>query len=168
MKTLVLFCLLALPTLAADTTIVGKVVGVHDGDTLTLRTEDETLKVRLSGIDTPELGQPFGNNAKQALSGMAFGKSVTISSTGKDRYGRTLGTVFSQDKGNVNYVKCQKQRIQREPFAHVLQEGHIYFCQPVDASRFFLIPSCVGKQFRNRLLIGCESLQICLCQVNCW
>ncbi len=102
MKTLALFCLLALPTFAADTTIVGKVVGVHDGDTLTLRTEDETLKVRLSGIDTPELGQPFGNNAKQALSGMAFGKSVTISSTGKDRYGRTLGTVFSQDKGNVN------------------------------------------------------------------
>ncbi len=33
---------------------------------------------------------------------MVFGKSVTISSTGKDRYGRTLGTVFSQDKGNVN------------------------------------------------------------------
>ena len=50
MKTFALFCLLALPTLAADTTIVGNVVGVHDGDTLTLRTEDETLKVRLSGI----------------------------------------------------------------------------------------------------------------------
>ena len=46
MKTLALFCLLALPTLAADTTIVGKVVGVHDGDTLTLRTEDETLKMK--------------------------------------------------------------------------------------------------------------------------
>ena len=53
MKTITLFFLLALPALAADTTIVGKVVGVHDGDTLTLRTEDETLKVRLSGIDTP-------------------------------------------------------------------------------------------------------------------
>ena len=102
MKTFALFCLLALPALAADTTIVGKVVGVHDGDTLTLRTINETLKVRLFGIDTPELGQPFGNNAKQALSQMVFGKSVTISSTGKDRYGRTLGTVFSQDKGNVN------------------------------------------------------------------
>ena len=48
LKTLTLFLALALPTLAADTTIVGKVVGVHDGDTLTLRTEDETLKVRLS------------------------------------------------------------------------------------------------------------------------
>ena len=76
MKTLALFLALALPTLAADTTIVGKVVGVHDGDTLTLRTEDETLKVRLSGIDTPELGQPFGNNAKQALSAVAFGKTA--------------------------------------------------------------------------------------------
>ena len=32
MKTFSLFCLLALPTLAADTTIVGKVVGVHDGE----------------------------------------------------------------------------------------------------------------------------------------
>ena len=56
----------------------------------------------LFGIDTPKLGQPFGNNAEQVLSQMVFGKSVTISSTGKDRYGRTLGTVFSQDKGNVN------------------------------------------------------------------
>ena len=53
MKTLALFCLLTLPALAADTTIVGKVVGVHDGDTLTLRTVNETLKVRLFGIDTP-------------------------------------------------------------------------------------------------------------------
>ena len=43
METLALFLALALPTLAADTTIVGKVVGVHDGDTLTPRTEDETL-----------------------------------------------------------------------------------------------------------------------------
>ena len=73
MKTLALFCLLALPTLAADTTIVGKVVGVHDGDTLTLRTFNETLKVRLSGIDTPELGQPLGNNAKWLLSAVAIG-----------------------------------------------------------------------------------------------
>ena len=96
MKILALFCLLAFPALAADTTIVGKVVGVHDGDTLTLRTEDETLKVRLSDIDTPELGQPFGNNAKQALSAVAFGKTATIKSCGKDRYGRTLGYIYSK------------------------------------------------------------------------
>jgi len=77
-------------------------VGATDGDTLTLRTENETLKVRLSGIDTLERGQPFGTKAKQALSNMVFGQAVTIESSGKDRYGRTLGTVFSQSKGNVN------------------------------------------------------------------
>jgi endonuclease YncB( thermonuclease family) len=81
-----------------STTIVGQVVGVHDGDTLTLRTEEETIKVRLAGIDTPELGQPFGSNAKQALSAVAFGKTATIKSSSKDRYGRTLGHVFVDDQ----------------------------------------------------------------------
>ena len=95
MKTLALFCLLTLSAFAADTTIVANVVGVHDGDTLTLRALNEKLKVRLFGIDTPELGQPFGNNAKQALSSMVFGKSVTISSTGKDRYGRTWDYILT-------------------------------------------------------------------------
>ena len=101
MKTFTLFCLLALPALGADTTIVGKVVGVHDGDSLTLRTLNETLKVRTFDIDTPELGQPFGNNAKGALSSLVFRKNITVSSSGKDRYGRTLGVVFLGN-GNVN------------------------------------------------------------------
>lgn len=101
MKTLALFLTLTLSAVAAETTISGKVVGVHDGDTLTLRTENKTLKVRLSGIDTPELGQAFGNNAKQALSALAFGKSVTIKSSGEDRYGRTLGYIFTGDQ-NIN------------------------------------------------------------------
>ena len=100
MRLLALFLLLCLPAQAE--TIIGKVVGVTDGDTLTLRTETETLKVRLEAIDTPERGQPYGTKAKQALSDMVFGQSVTIESSGKDRYGRTLGTVFSQAKGNVN------------------------------------------------------------------
>ncbi|MDA7886004.1 hypothetical protein N9B10_03870 [Pirellulales bacterium] len=50
MRTILLFCLLALPALATDTTIVGKAVGIHDGDKP--RTEHEALKVRLSGIHT--------------------------------------------------------------------------------------------------------------------
>jgi endonuclease YncB( thermonuclease family) len=105
MKTLALVCLLALPALAADTTIVGKVVGVQDGDIRTLRPKNETLKVRLSGIDTPELGQPFGNNGKQAPSALAFGKTATIKSSGKDRYGRTLGYIFI-DNHPINTMVC--------------------------------------------------------------
>ena len=101
MKTLALFCLLSFSALAADTTIVGNVVGVHDGDTLTLRTYNETLKVRLFGIDTPELDQPFGNNAKGALSSLVFGKNVTVSISGQDKDDRTLGVVYVGN-GNVN------------------------------------------------------------------
>ncbi|OYW11352.1 MAG: hypothetical protein B7Z55_19425, partial [Planctomycetales bacterium 12-60-4] len=49
--------------------ITGKVVGVHDGDTITLLTaEKEQVKVRLEGIDAPELKQAFGNASKQSLS----------------------------------------------------------------------------------------------------
>jgi micrococcal nuclease len=81
--------------------ITGKVVGVTDGDTVTLRTEDQTLKVRLTGIDTPERGQPFGTRAKQALSGKVFGKTILLNSSGEDRYGRTLGEIML-DGSSIN------------------------------------------------------------------
>lgn len=99
---LVLAVVLALPPIAASTVlaaeqitpILGRVVGVHDGDTITVRTQtNQTIKVRLLGIDAPELGQPFGTKSKQALSGMVFGKDVLIGSTGEDRYGRVLGDI---------------------------------------------------------------------------
>lgn len=45
--------------------ITARVVGVHDGDTITsLKDDKQQLKVRLHGIDAPELGQPFGQAAK--------------------------------------------------------------------------------------------------------
>ena len=74
--------------------IHGRIVGVHDGDSVTLLTPDKIeVKVRLDGIDAPELKQPFGNAAKQALSNLIFGKDVAVKVTGKDRYGRALGQV---------------------------------------------------------------------------
>ena len=68
------------------------VVSVYDGDTITVRT-DETIKIRLYGIDSPELKQPFGQSSKQALSGLVFGKKVTVKPDKKDRYGRTIARV---------------------------------------------------------------------------
>ena len=53
---------------AAADTLTGRVVGVHDDDTLTLRVDRQQVKVRLAGIDAPELAQPYGQKAKQALS----------------------------------------------------------------------------------------------------
>jgi len=69
-----------------------KVVSVHDGDTITVRT-DETIKIRINGIDAPELKQPFGQASKQAMSGLVFGQTVTIKPDKKDRYGRLLARV---------------------------------------------------------------------------
>jgi endonuclease YncB( thermonuclease family) len=69
-----------------------KVIAVYDGDTITVRT-DETIKIRLDGIDAPELKQPFGQASKQALSGLVFGQTVTIKPGKKDRYGRLLARV---------------------------------------------------------------------------
>lgn len=76
-------------------TLVGKVVAIADGDTLTLLTpERQQIKVRLAEIDTPERSQPYGKRARQALSDLAFGKQATIESHEKDRYGRTVGRVY--------------------------------------------------------------------------
>jgi micrococcal nuclease len=83
-------------------TLTGRGVGVHDGDTRTLLVDGHRqVKVRLSGIDAPELAQPDGQKAKQALSVLAFGQTVRMESAGPDQYGRTLGTVFV-GTANVN------------------------------------------------------------------
>ena len=58
--------------------ITGKVVGVADGDTLTiLDATNAQHKIRLADIDAPESGQPYGNRAKQRLRALVAGKSVT-------------------------------------------------------------------------------------------
>jgi endonuclease YncB( thermonuclease family) len=90
---------LALAASSLAQTFTGKVVGVSDGDTLTVLTEgNKPVKVRIFGIDAPESSQPFGTKSKQFASDMAFGKSVTVEKTGEDRYGRTLGVVRVGDK----------------------------------------------------------------------
>jgi len=71
--------------------IHGKVVGVTDGDTITVLVNKGTIEVRLEGIDAPESGQRYGTKATQALSAMVFGKAVIVKKAGTDKYGRTLG-----------------------------------------------------------------------------
>jgi endonuclease YncB( thermonuclease family) len=85
----------------------GKVVGVHDGDSITvLASGNEQIKVRLEGIDAPELKQPFSQSAKEALSSLVFGKAVNFERLKKDRYGRTIAVIFvGQTKVNLELVK---------------------------------------------------------------
>lgn len=78
--------------------LYGTVVGIADGDTFKLLTPaKEQSKIRLSEIDTPERGQPFGTWAKQQLAAMIFQKDVAILVVDVDRYGRTVGRVYVGD-----------------------------------------------------------------------
>ena len=68
-------------------------IAVHDGDTLTVLIDRRQVKVRLSDIDAPELGQPFGRNSKQSLSQLCFGKLAALDVRGRDRYRRSIAQV---------------------------------------------------------------------------
>ncbi|MCO6512347.1 MAG: thermonuclease family protein [Aridibacter famidurans] len=89
----------AAPEARADAN--AEVVGVNDGDTITVRYLDsgEQKKVRLATIDAPEQGQPFGVQAKKSLSDLVIGKRVRIVEVDRDQYGRIVGEVFD---GNLN------------------------------------------------------------------
>ena len=81
----------------------GRVTKVVDGDTLHVRTDaGDAVKVRLAEIDAPEKNQPFGSHARTRLVSLCRDKRVHVDVAGKDRYGRTLGTVFLKDGTNVN------------------------------------------------------------------
>lgn len=80
----------------------GQIVGIADGDTLTLLTADkQQVKIRLYGIDAPEKGQPYGKQARAALSALAFGKEGRALPVDRDKYGRVVAWLFIGDT-NVN------------------------------------------------------------------
>lgn len=80
----------------------GLVVGVQDGDTLTVLRGNVRIKVRLDGIDCPEKAQPFGNRAQEKTAGLAFGHKVTVRTHEMDRYGRTLAVIILPDGHVLN------------------------------------------------------------------
>jgi endonuclease YncB( thermonuclease family) len=91
-----LFALLAIPLVTLGD-FTGKVVSVTDGDTIKVLDSSNTQhKVRLTGIDAPERGQPFGTASKDSLASMVAGKEVVVESSKNDRYGRVLGKVWVQ------------------------------------------------------------------------
>lgn len=86
----------------------GVIVGITDGDTVTLLDKKRTqYKVRLTGIDAPESGQPYSQRSRQNLSVLVFNKKVTVEWSKRDRYGRILGKVlFSEVDINLKQVEA--------------------------------------------------------------
>ena len=80
-----------------------KVIGISDGDTVTVLKNKQQIKIRLAHIDCPEKRQPFGTKAKQFVSDAIFGKMVTVVSDGTtDRWKRLIAVIKYDNNQNLN------------------------------------------------------------------
>ena len=103
MKSILLSIALALPLSA----YAHKVIGIADGDTLTLLVERKPLKIRLANIDAPEKAQAFGHRSRESLSELCFGKDATYDTQDIDKYGRTVAVVVC---AGIDANRIQVQR----------------------------------------------------------
>ena len=94
--------LLLLVGASRATEFTGRVIGVTDGDTITVLRDNHGTTVRLVGIDAPEKGQAYGQRAKEYAASLAFGRTVTVHTSGHDRYMRILGEVILPDGRSLN------------------------------------------------------------------
>ncbi len=82
--------------------VTGKVIAVIDGNTVEVSGGDNQVhKVLLIGIDSPELGQEYGEKAKKFLEKIILEKNVTVQFKGKDRVGNYLAIVMINGKVDV-------------------------------------------------------------------
>jgi micrococcal nuclease len=83
--------------------LVALVIGIHDGDTLTILQDNQPVKIRLAEVDAPESQQPFGTRARQSLAAMCFNTWAEIHFTGKRHFKRKLAhvTCNGQDVGTA-------------------------------------------------------------------
>jgi endonuclease YncB( thermonuclease family) len=94
--------------IATAGTLSGKVVGISDGDTVTvLDAELRQHRIRLAGIDAPEKRQPFGQRSKEHLSSVVFGREVVVEIGKTDRYGREVGKILTDGvDANLEQVRA--------------------------------------------------------------
>ncbi len=98
LKYLGLFLICAWSATVSAQEVAGKVVGIADGDSFTLLTEDEQqVRIRLAEIDAPERGQPYGGRSREQLAVLIFGEKVVVDVQTTDRYGRTVGRPYKGD-----------------------------------------------------------------------
>jgi len=119
--------------------IVGRVVRVADGDTITvLAAGNVQEKIRFHGIDAPEKDQAFGQKSKQRLSDYVFGKDVTVTWKSKDKYGRILGTVWL---GSTD-INLQ-----------MLRDGYAWHYKRFDSNPTYAAAEAEARQMRRGLWI---------------
>ena len=108
MKKLAFLCLLFFTILSFAEELIGKVIKVSDGDTITvLDSNNQKHKIRLKGIDAPESQQVYGDISTQSLAELVYDKEVVVSWDKKDKYYRILGKVIVGGR-DANYEQLKK------------------------------------------------------------
>jgi micrococcal nuclease len=80
----------------------GRVVGITDGDTITVLYAGRAATVRLQGVDAPEKRQAYGERARRFVADLSYDRTVIVRTTGRDRNGRMLGEVVLPDGRSLN------------------------------------------------------------------
>ena len=118
--------------------IHGTVVNVHDGDTITVLDADRRQhKIRLSGIDAPELKQAYGRASRQHLADQVAGRTVVIEWTKRDKYKRIVGKILLDGRDiNITQIEAglawhykkyasEQGPVDRERYAHAEEQARI-------------------------------------------
>lgn len=122
---LVLFGLFILHDVDATNIVEAKVTKVVDGNTIQVLTSDKrNLKVLLYGIDSPELGQRFGTEAKKYLEELVLNRQVSLDVKGKDSFGNVLAIVTTEDRTDIRIEML------KEGFAWTAEQDAIMDLEP--------------------------------------
>ncbi|MFD1261576.1 thermonuclease family protein [Entomomonas asaccharolytica] len=85
----------------SENSFTAEVIHVIDGDTIDVLVVNQSIRIRLAGIDAPETGQAFGAKAKKVLADMIKNKVVTVIQVDKDQYQRMVA-IIKLDELNIN------------------------------------------------------------------
>jgi endonuclease YncB( thermonuclease family) len=125
----IVFALLTERTLVLQ----GRVLDVHDGDTIKVQLDSGPISVRLHGIDAPERNQPHGEESTAALARLVGGKSVDLEPVGQKSYGRLVAIVY------VGSINANKRMIEGgEAWAarkYLRKERDAHWCMDENAAR---------------------------------
>ncbi|MGE3154420.1 MAG: thermonuclease family protein [Nitrospiraceae bacterium] len=81
---------------------------VIDGDTLEIRHHGRSERVRVEGIDCPELTQPYGKQAKRAVMALVIGSSVTLKTYGRSRDGSVRADVIIANGRQLSQILLEE------------------------------------------------------------
>lgn len=107
---------------------IAEVISVYDGDTFTCNVDlgfktYKRVKVRLLGIDTPEIRtrdleeKKRGYESKEWLSNKILGKKILLHTSEKGKFGRWLGYIWNVEEQNTVEENSYNNQIIKEGFA---------------------------------------------------